>query len=203
MKAFAVVSEGFSRWIDSVAGTVIALHGWLAPARAVRLIEGATGEFAIPAGRRITDSIPAGQCIRIVGDKIINAVPAGMAENLAGSRIELVLRPDRFLFRPLELPGRAAEFLDGVVRSQIDRLTPWSAAEAAFGWSKPLEAGTDRCITTIAATALARIAPEVKALSAFGARSIAVFTLLPEAGAAPVRRARLRKRWLEQGLFSL
>ncbi len=112
-----------------------------------------------------------------------------MAENLSGSRVELILRSDRFLFAPLELPGRAAEFLDGVVRAQIDRLTPWSAVEAAFGWSNPTQAGTDRFITTIAATALGRIAPFVQAMAGFGVRSISVFTSLPDAGAqaAPIK----------------
>ena len=111
-----------------------------------------------------------------------------MAQNVSGSRIELVLRADRFLFAPLELPGRAAEFLDGVARAQIDRLTPWGAAEAAFGWSKTTQAGTDRCITTIAATALGRITTDVKAMASLGAQSISVFTSLPEAGAgAPIK----------------
>ena len=35
MKARALIAEGFSRWIDSVAGTAVSLHGWLAPPRVI------------------------------------------------------------------------------------------------------------------------------------------------------------------------
>src|SRR5262249_22772170 len=105
---------------------------------------------------------------------------------LRGSRAELVLQPERFVFRPLELPRRATEFLDGIVRAQIDRLTPWSASEAAFGWSPPAEIAGDRIVVTVAATAQAMVRPLIAALSALGPESISVSTLAPIGDTGPV-----------------
>jgi general secretion pathway protein L len=100
---------------------------------------------------------------------------------LAGKHIDLFLRPDRFLFRPLELPNRASEFMPGIVRSQIDRLTPWNAADTAFGWSGPAEIDDGKMEITIVATPLALIRPYTQAIADIGVHSIAVFTALPEA----------------------
>jgi general secretion pathway protein L len=87
-----------------------------------------------------------------------------------------VLRPTRFLFRPLELPARAAGFLDGIVRAQIDRLTPWSAAEAVFGCSAPVAQGAES-ITTLIAAAPRRLAlGYVGAVSGFHPSAVAIVT---------------------------
>jgi general secretion pathway protein L len=114
---------------------------------------------------------------------------ADWLEAFRGSRAELVLRPTRFMFRPLELPKRAAEFLEGIVRAQIDRLTPWTVVEAVYSWTPPIEAGNDRIQLTVAATARAQVTPYVQALAALGAAAIVVSTVPQDAaaGAAPLK----------------
>jgi general secretion pathway protein L len=71
-----------------------------------------------------------------------------------------------------------------VVRAQIDRLTPWTANDAAFGWSAPAEAGADRVVITVAATARAMVQPIVDALVAAGAEAVTVSAAPPDA--API-----------------
>src|SRR5947199_4720094 len=95
---------------------------------------------------------------------------------LRGSRIDISLKSDRFLIRPFELPARGAAYLDGIVRSQIDRLTPWNADTAAFGWNEPSEAGTDRIAVMVAATDRTLVMPYVRAIADLGVQSIAVHT---------------------------
>jgi general secretion pathway protein L len=120
---------------------------------------------------------------------VVGALPSSLASALRGSRIELVLRSSRFLSRPLELPKRAAEFLDGIVRAQIDRLTPWSAADAAFGWTPPRELARDRISLTMVATARALIAPYLRAVAGLGAEAVVVLAEPQDgnADAAPIK----------------
>src|SRR4051794_7684073 len=124
-------------WTGSVAAAIISGFDRVVSPRVVRLIEGDDGGFAVEAATK-PDNAPA---------HIGFADGALSAPNLApmfrGSRVEIVLQPRRFLFRPLELPARARDFLDGIVRAQIDRLTPWSASEAVFGCSLPVASGAE------------------------------------------------------------
>jgi general secretion pathway protein L len=176
MKSLRPLLDGCSRWITCVATTIVAMRGWFASSRPVELVEESGGEFSLrTAGKDPGSRSEAGR-IRIADGKVVGAVPAGLAAKLKASRAELVLQPARFMFRPLELPRRAGEFLDGIVRSQVDRLTPWSAADAAFGWSPPTDAGNDRIVVTVAATARALVTPLVEAVAGLGADSIVVST---------------------------
>jgi general secretion pathway protein L len=186
MKAAFSVAEGFSRWIDSIAGTLASLLDRLAPPRVVRLVESGAGTFALEQGDSAPVANAPGNHVRIAEDGKLDLMPESLAAAVTGSRVELLLDPTRFLFRPLELPARACEFLDGIARSQIDRLTPWTAAEAAFGWSAPTPVGTDRIAVEVAATAFALVQPYVRAIADAGAHSIAVFANTP-AAAAPGR----------------
>jgi general secretion pathway protein L len=181
MNLLRQIREALSRWIDSVAATLVSLHGRLAPRRTVRLIESEPGSFAFQASG--DPALPKSK-FRIENGTVRPASPV-LAAALTGARVEVLLDPGRFLFKSLELPKRAAEFLSGVVRSQIDRLTPWNAADSAFGWSAPAEAGPDRISVTVAATGRALVEPFVRALADLGASSI-VLAATPPGVATPI-----------------
>lgn len=180
------IRELFSRWIDYVADFAYNVLGHFTSPRIVRLVEIKPGEFLLDANQEFSDSTLAGGWIRIAEGQI-DPSNSAIAATLSDSQVELVLQSDRFIFRPLELPNRASEFLPGIVRSQIDRLTPWNADDAAFGWSRPVEADAEKMVITIAATALALIRPYVQAIADIGAQSIAIFTTEAGADAVPIK----------------
>ena len=178
MKFLRQIIDGVSRWLDGVAETIVAAAGRLASPRAVQLVEGDGGAFTVGAAEQDASAFTLTPSPIDAG----SARPsAAAALSLKGSRTEIVLRPSRFVFRQVELPRRAAEFLDGVIRAQIDRLTPWSPGDAAFGWTKPVEIANDRIAVTVAATARTALAPFVQAVTELGADSVVVSTV-PEAG---------------------
>lgn len=179
MTALRQISGGFSRWIDSVAATTVTVLERVVARRAARLVEEENGTFALHDRAHASGS---SEHVRIADGRVVGELPTPIAAALRGSRVELVLQPARFLFRPLELPGRAAEFLDGIVRAQIDRLTPWSPGDAVFGWTQPAPAGPERIVVTVAATARALVMPLVQALASAGAASVTLSTLSPEPG---------------------
>jgi len=186
---FPSIGEAFSGWIDSVTEFAACALGRFSSPRTVRLAEEKNDEFVLQVSKETAESDFTRERLRIVEGQIDYSRAAALAVPLAGSHIELVLQSERFLFRPLELPNRAAEFMPGIVRSQIDRLTPWSAADTAFGWSKPVEADAETILVTIAATPLTLVRPYVQAVAGIGAHSIAVFTTLPEGApdATPIK----------------
>jgi general secretion pathway protein L len=183
------IANLFMSWIDVVAHALLAIGARFQSSRCVRLVEADAGQFNVEiTGGRGSVRI-AEQQVRIVPGGTDAAIPAPLAAALRGSQLELALKPDRFLFRPLELPSRAAEFLQGIVHAQIDRLTPWSANDAAFGWTQPNEIGKDRIVVTVAATTRALMHSYTQALTSFGARSLTVTTTPPTAvpGGEPIR----------------
>jgi general secretion pathway protein L len=181
------VGEIFSRWIDAVAASVHALLNRWSPQRAVRLTEGEQGTFALQAIGDAKDLILPDQQIGIADGAMTGGLTPDWNTWLRGSRAEVILQPGRFMFRPLELPKRASEFLEGIVRSQIDRLTPWSVNEAAYTWTPPVEAANDRIQLTVAATARSQVMPYVRALADLGAASVVVSTVPQEAGVGALK----------------
>src|SRR5438445_12073140 len=166
MKLHLTIAAILNAWTASVAAAIIAAFDRVVSPREVRLIEDDQGGFAVETATK-SENIPTHIAF---ADGTLSA--PNLAPMFRGSRVEIVLQPKRFLLRPLELPARAADFLDGIVRAQIDRLTPWSASEAVFGCSAPVASGTESITTMIAATTRKVAMSYVQAVSVFYPASV-------------------------------
>jgi len=181
MNLLQTIGAILGAWTGSVAAAIVAGLERVVSPRVVRLLEGDDGSFAVEATAK-TDAVPP----RIAFSEGTLSAP-NLAALFRGSRVEIVLQPKRFLLRPLELPARAADFLEGIVRAQIDRLTPWSASEAVFGCSAPTASGAESITTMIAATTRKVAVTYVQAVSGFHPTAIAVCTDVSERDAGRVK----------------
>jgi general secretion pathway protein L len=173
MSLWSTLGEVLARWTDTVAAWVVGMAGRFMSPRVVRLVEEDRPDtFALEGAGPDAGQVSFAHG-RFTGSDLANAAK--------GSRLELVLRPNRFLVRPLELPARATDFIEGIVRVQIDRLTPWTAAEAVFGCGTPAPAGPGKIVTTIAATTRATTDPYIAGLGTLHPASVSVFTRAGEA----------------------
>jgi general secretion pathway protein L len=133
--------------------------------------------------------LPASACLKMVDGRFDFSAAPALADRVRGSRIQMELKNDHFLTRELELPSRASDFLEGIVRTQIDRLTPWHAADAVFGWSEPIEAGPNRMVVRVVAAERTAIDPYLKTVETLGVHSVTAFTTPSdmEEGIAPIK----------------
>ncbi len=121
MNGLAAITDGYGRWIDTVSSTIAdSLAGFSSP-RVITLIEDENGALALPETNQFLHGVLQSGQLRLTGDSLIDTGPRLGATALSGWHVELVLRPERFLIRPLELPARAAEFLEALCgRKSID-----------------------------------------------------------------------------------
>jgi general secretion pathway protein L len=181
MQAYDKIRNALSAWLDQVAEALIAAIVRFKSIPIVKLTEGEDGRLSVMPDK---DAIAVSDSpIQLDNGHVAGRLPPQLEDALKGGRVELLLRSERFVFKTLELPSRAAEFLTGVVRSQIDRLTPWSADQAAFGVTAPAEVAGGRIAVTVAATAKDMLEPFLQAFTALGACSVKIST--PGAEAAP------------------
>jgi general secretion pathway protein L len=194
------IRERASLWIDHAATAMLAWREALRPPRFARLVEQDDGSFALQdvsappdrASKRNSQEKPAADAprtpFRIADGAVAPVDAARLAPLLSRARVEIVLRQERFLFRPLQLPRRAADFLEAIIRSQIDRLTPWSPAEAAFGFlPEPPGGASEQMQVTVAATARTLLSPFVNAARGLGVEAVSISTPAPDGGAATIK----------------
>jgi general secretion pathway protein L len=181
MNWLRTIGATLNAWTASVAAAIIAAFDRVVSPRVVRLVEADDGGFTVETSGK-ADNVPAQLGF---SDGALSG--SNLAPLFRGSRVEIVLRPKRFLLRPLELPARAADFLEGIVRAQIDRLTPWSAGEAVFGCSAPVASGSEHITTMIAATTRKVAVGYAQTVSGFHPASIAICTDIAERDAGRVK----------------
>jgi general secretion pathway protein L len=169
-------------WIDDVAAGLTRLGAKLRRGGRVELIEQADGAFLAAEWRKGAAHPLDEPPLRLDQDRFADPMSARIRTLLARSRVDVMLAPSRFVIRTLELPRGASQFLEGIVRSQIDRLTPWSASDAVFGCSSPADAGPDRIAIAVAATASALVAPIARALVAARVDHIRMSTTAGDGG---------------------
>jgi general secretion pathway protein L len=180
MSGFQDLREVFSRWIDRVAAVIVDVRDGFRTRRQVQLTEQKDGSFILGEAAQADGIGTSAGPFQIAEGRVDEATSTKLAEVLRGAQVGLFLQPNRFMVRVLELPRRASDFLDGIVRAQIDRLTPWSAANAAFGWHPSIVASSERIVVTIAATSRTSVAPLIEAVASFGADLITVSAVLQE-----------------------
>jgi general secretion pathway protein L len=187
MAMISEIKELFGAWIAAVALAVTSIARRLMPQRQIWLIEGDDGTFTAKAAPVKKGAAVPDVSFRVSNGRPIPSLPADWEAVLRGGRVEFLLKSDHVLFRSLDFPAQAVDFLDGMIRAQIDRLTPWAANDAVFGWSAPSRIASERIQLTLAATSRNKIQPLVQLASNLGAASVAVLTESPPDEIAPVK----------------
>lgn len=179
----------FGQWIAAVAAAIGVVAARIVPQRRVLLVEGEANSFTA----RVTSARKGGllppTSFRLVHGRLEPALTPEWQAAVRGSRIDVLMRPDQVLFRAVDFPRQATDFLDGMIRAQIDRLTPWTTSEAEFGITPPIPIANERIAVTLAAASKQKIQPLLKLAADCGAVSVQGLVAVPEAGreAEPVR----------------
>jgi general secretion pathway protein L len=181
MTAISEIKGLFDEWIAAVARVVDLAIGRYARRSQITL----SSESADTLTARLT-AARKGPALPEISFRLSNgrpspSLPADWEAAFRGSRVEMIMAPGHVLFRSLDFPRQAEEFLDGMIRTQIDRLTPWPAEDALFGWSSPSATGQERIELTLAATSKQEIQPFVQLATGLGAESLAAFAVSPTA----------------------
>jgi len=177
----------FDEWISAVARAVYLGIGRFARPRQILLNEQSDHSFTARLKSEGKGPILPEVSFRLSNGRPNPPLPAEWVAAFRGSRVEALMASGQVLFRSLDFPKQAVDFLDGMIRTQIDRLTPWAADEVVFGWSAPSAISNERVELTLAAASKQETQPLVQLATNMGAASIAAFAVPPAPGGAPAK----------------
>ncbi|MGY3450451.1 PilN domain-containing protein [Bradyrhizobium sp. USDA 4353] len=194
MKVTESIEHGLTAWTASVAAAIEAVADrqlrrplvrvtYQGPDNVVLSVQAPTGKSEV---QRIVVNLAKGDARA--------ALPPEWSRILRGSVMEIHLSSNNVLVRPLDFPKQAEPFLDGMIRTQIGRFTPWTLDQALYGFSAPRTADNERITLTLAATPRALVQPLLAFADAAGAAKITVLADdgLNGGASIPIFKASLR-----------
>jgi general secretion pathway protein L len=134
----------WARWLEVLAGLLIAGREiWRAQRPFVvsckdgRFVvhqgEPASGLLARLAGRQDAQSSPPASVVAEVAAG--SRAPDDLALALRSGFVIYELAADKIVVRQISVPAQAREFLPGIVRNQVERLSPWQADQTVYGFA--------------------------------------------------------------------
>ncbi|MHC2379562.1 general secretion pathway protein L [Bradyrhizobium liaoningense] len=174
MKMASDIEMALTAWCAAVASALEAIANRVHRRRRVSACHDGGDGLTLQLLQRSTRKLqPEYAQVRLAGD---HTLPSNWIGVLRGCVMDIYLAPNQVLVRQLDFPKQAEPFLNGMIRSQIDRLTPWSAEKALFGFSEPQSAPKERIGLILAAVSRARVEPLVQFADHVGAAKVVIHT---------------------------
>jgi general secretion pathway protein L len=177
----------FGSWIAAVATALRVVVARIRSQRRILFVERDPDNFTARLASTQKGPILPEASFRLLHGRPEPALPAEWHAALRGSHVDIFMRADQVLFRAIDFPKQATDFLEGMIRAQIDRLTPWPASEVEFGTTSPVPAANERVALTVAATSKQKIQPLLRIAAEYGAASVSGLVDEPEAAAEPIK----------------
>ncbi|MBY0380398.1 MAG: PilN domain-containing protein [Xanthobacteraceae bacterium] len=179
------LKELFGEWIAAVSRAINSIATRFVPQRPISVMEGDSGTFTVKTAPMKKGASLADVSFHLSNGRPSPALTDDWVTAFRGSRVEIQLNSNGVLFRSLDFPKQAVDFLAAMIRAQIDRLTPWAANDVVFGWSPPSNITNERIQLTLAATSKYTIQPLVQLAGDLGAASVTVVAEAPAGEGAP------------------
>jgi general secretion pathway protein L len=156
------VGEIWKRWLDGLAAVLLAARElW----RAQRTLVGAHEDGALvirqgaptPVSTLLARFIKRKDDAPTPGSVLASVAPGARAPDdivraARGSSVLLELPAHELVVRHISVPVQAREFLSGIVRNRIDRISPWQAEQALYGFEVSEGEGASALDITVAIT---------------------------------------------------
>lgn len=150
------------RWIDTLAGLLLGLREGRRARHWLKVTQGRD---------RLTVQQMKGQegaTLGTVDDG--TPIPVEIARVAEKSFVVLELDADEVISRRMTVPAQARDLLPGIVRNQIERLSPWRANQAAYGFDAQVSGDATSLDVRVLITSRAQLEDACSRLGALGLR---------------------------------